>query len=190
MMEEDNKLIEERREKLKALPCKSIDWDKFEAQFAAAHPEFKLTLMQTYPDLSKMEQRICTLLPEPAYARFTSRVIVRGSLLSDRDVNAREEQCRNASGGLSFHQIAHADNDRVATAMIERWQPDLGVKLMAIAIMISTFGCNNGLILMGARLTWAMAHDGSQIGVQPAAGQMKAAHLDARYGPDHQAAHG
>ena len=35
----------------------------------------------------------------------------------------------------------------------------MGAPLMAIAIMISTFGCANGLILMGARLTYAMARD-------------------------------
>lgn len=63
-------------------------------------------------------------------------------------------------GSLTVSQIATADNDRVATAMIEKWQPGIGVTLMAVAIMISTFGCNNGLILMGARLTWAMARDG------------------------------
>jgi APA family basic amino acid/polyamine antiporter len=38
--------------------------------------------------------------------------------------------------------------------------PRLGAPLMAIAIMISTFGCLNGLILAGARLYWAMARDG------------------------------
>jgi basic amino acid/polyamine antiporter, APA family len=63
-------------------------------------------------------------------------------------------------GSLSLHQIQTAQDDRVATAMIEQWHPGWGVSLMAVAIMISTFGCNNGLILMGARLTWAMARDG------------------------------
>lgn len=62
--------------------------------------------------------------------------------------------------GLSLSQIANAENDRVATALIELWKPGFGVQLMAVAIMISTFGCNNGLILMGARLTYAMARDG------------------------------
>jgi APA family basic amino acid/polyamine antiporter len=38
--------------------------------------------------------------------------------------------------------------------------PGYGAPLMAIAIMISTFGCLNGLILAGARLYWAMARDG------------------------------
>ncbi len=63
-------------------------------------------------------------------------------------------------GSLTTGQIANASNDRVATELIETWKPGLGVTIMAIAIMISTFGCNNGLILMGARLTYAMARDG------------------------------
>jgi APA family basic amino acid/polyamine antiporter len=63
-------------------------------------------------------------------------------------------------GGLTFQQIARAENDRVATALMEIWKPGLAVQMMAVAIMISTFGCNNGLILMGARLTYAMARDG------------------------------
>jgi len=63
-------------------------------------------------------------------------------------------------GGLTLAEIAGADSDRVATALVGRWQPDLAVPIMAAAIMVSTFGCNNGLILMGARLTWAMARDG------------------------------
>src|SRR5262249_21292896 len=37
--------------------------------------------------------------------------------------------------------------------------PNLGVAFMAIAIMVSTFGCVNGMILMGARLYYAMARD-------------------------------
>lgn len=56
--------------------------------------------------------------------------------------------------------IDHAKDARVATAVLERVSPTLGVALMAIAIMISTFGCNNGLILMGPRLYYAMANDG------------------------------
>jgi APA family basic amino acid/polyamine antiporter len=38
--------------------------------------------------------------------------------------------------------------------------PGYGATVMAVAIMISTFGCNNGLILAGARAYWAMARDG------------------------------
>ena len=56
--------------------------------------------------------------------------------------------------------IAHADHDRVGTALMELASPQYGAALMAIAIMISTFGCQNGLVLSGARLTFAMARDG------------------------------
>jgi APA family basic amino acid/polyamine antiporter len=56
--------------------------------------------------------------------------------------------------------IDHAENDRVATAVLEQVSPRLGVPLMALAIMVSTFGCDNGLILMGPRLYYAMARDG------------------------------
>ena len=54
--------------------------------------------------------------------------------------------------------IKYATEDRVATAAIA--QMGLGQGLMAIAIMISSFGCNNGLILSGARVYYAMAKDG------------------------------
>jgi basic amino acid/polyamine antiporter, APA family len=56
--------------------------------------------------------------------------------------------------------ISHARDDRVGTAVMELVAPGLGVSLMAVAIMLSTFGCTNGLILSGARLYYAMAHDG------------------------------
>ncbi len=56
--------------------------------------------------------------------------------------------------------IAHARDDRVGTAVLELVSPKLGVSVMAVAIMISTFGCVNGMVLMGARLYYAMARDG------------------------------
>jgi APA family basic amino acid/polyamine antiporter len=63
-------------------------------------------------------------------------------------------------GATPFERgIAHAKDDRVGTAVLEVVSPGLGLRLMAVAIMISTFGCVNGLILMGARLYWAMAQD-------------------------------
>jgi basic amino acid/polyamine antiporter, APA family len=48
----------------------------------------------------------------------------------------------------------------VATATLNAVWPGLGVTIMAIGIMISTFGCANGLILSGARAYYAMARDG------------------------------
>jgi APA family basic amino acid/polyamine antiporter len=61
---------------------------------------------------------------------------------------------------LPLDQIQHAPDDRVATAAVEVVFSGSGAKMMAIAIMISTFGCNNGLILAGARVYYAMARDG------------------------------
>jgi APA family basic amino acid/polyamine antiporter len=61
---------------------------------------------------------------------------------------------------LSLHQIQNAPDDRVATAALEAIFGPVGASIMAIAIIISTFGCNNGLILAGARVYYAMAGDG------------------------------
>jgi APA family basic amino acid/polyamine antiporter len=47
----------------------------------------------------------------------------------------------------------------VGTAALQQIFGDPGLKIMAVAIMISTFGCNNGLILAGARVYYAMARD-------------------------------
>lgn len=60
---------------------------------------------------------------------------------------------------LPIGQIQNAPADRVATAMLERLVPGYGPGLMALAIMISTFGCVNSLVLSGARAYWAMARD-------------------------------
>jgi len=56
--------------------------------------------------------------------------------------------------------IQYATEDRVATAAMIAMFGAAGGGLMAVAIMISTFGCNNGLILAGARVYYAMAKDG------------------------------
>ena len=61
---------------------------------------------------------------------------------------------------LPIEAIQQAPADRVATSMLGAIVPGAAVSLMAIAIMISTFGCNNGLILAGARAYYAMARDG------------------------------
>ncbi|MFM6975480.1 MAG: APC family permease [Sphingobacteriaceae bacterium] len=55
--------------------------------------------------------------------------------------------------------IMFATDDRVATAAIATVFGSAAVIIMAVLIMISTFGCNNGLILSGARLYYAMAKD-------------------------------
>jgi APA family basic amino acid/polyamine antiporter len=60
---------------------------------------------------------------------------------------------------LPTDAIAHAPQDRVGTAALQAMLGAPGLYIMAIAIMISTFGCNNGLILSGARVYYAMAKD-------------------------------
>ena len=61
---------------------------------------------------------------------------------------------------LPFTAIQNAPSDRVAVATANVIFPGAGATIMAVAIMVSTFGCNNGLILAGARLYYAMAQDG------------------------------
>jgi len=60
---------------------------------------------------------------------------------------------------LPVSGVANAAEDRVATAALQAVLGDAGLFVMAAAIMISTFGCNNGLILSGARVYFAMARD-------------------------------
>jgi APA family basic amino acid/polyamine antiporter len=61
---------------------------------------------------------------------------------------------------LTLHQIQTAPDDRVATATLGVIFGNSGATLMALAIMVSTFGCANGLILAGARVYYAMSQDG------------------------------
>ena len=60
---------------------------------------------------------------------------------------------------LSFPEIQQAPQDRVAVAAMKAAFGNPGAMAMAAAILISTFGCNNGLILAGARVYFAMARD-------------------------------
>jgi basic amino acid/polyamine antiporter, APA family len=61
---------------------------------------------------------------------------------------------------LPFSEIQHAPSDRVASTMFQAIFPSVGPALIAIAIMISAFGCMNALILSGARAYYAMSLDG------------------------------
>jgi APA family basic amino acid/polyamine antiporter len=60
---------------------------------------------------------------------------------------------------LNLGEIQHAPQDRVGTALMEAVLGPRGGALMAAAILISTFGCVNGLVLAGARVYYAMAQD-------------------------------
>ncbi|MFO0909359.1 MAG: amino acid permease [Isosphaeraceae bacterium] len=61
---------------------------------------------------------------------------------------------------LPLEGIQNAKSDRVGTALMEAVLGSTGSTLMALAILISTFGCVNGLCLAGARVYYAMARDG------------------------------
>jgi len=61
---------------------------------------------------------------------------------------------------LPLQEIASADKDRVAVVASSVIFGNIGTVIIALMIMVSTFGCNNGLILSGARVYHAMANDG------------------------------
>lgn len=63
-------------------------------------------------------------------------------------------------GVLPMHEIATAEKDRVAVAASHVIFGNGGTLVIAVMIMISTFGCNNGLIMAGARVYYTMAKDG------------------------------
>ena len=56
-------------------------------------------------------------------------------------------------------QFAGGGTDRVGTAAASMIFGDVSVFIMAALIMISTFGCNNGIILSGARVYYAMSKE-------------------------------
>jgi basic amino acid/polyamine antiporter, APA family len=86
-----------------------------------------------------------------------ARLLKDGKTTEAEVARTRANELRKEA--VSARGIDHARDDRVGTAVLERASPSLGVPLMALAIMISTFGCVNGMILMGARLYYAMAQD-------------------------------
>lgn len=61
---------------------------------------------------------------------------------------------------MTIPEIAHAPAERVATVAALKIFGSDGAKIIALLIMVSTFGCNNGLILSGARVYFTMAKDG------------------------------
>lgn len=61
---------------------------------------------------------------------------------------------------LPLHEIGFAENDRVGVAASVYIFGSSGTLIIAIMLMISTFGCDNGLILSGARVYYTMAKDG------------------------------
>ncbi|HWF44786.1 MAG TPA: helix-turn-helix transcriptional regulator [Candidatus Kapabacteria bacterium] len=80
----------ELRERLKTLPCKSVDWERFDTQFKAAHPEFTKRLVDQHSTLSHTELRICTLLR----MNLRSAEIARLFCLSERTVEDHRANIR------------------------------------------------------------------------------------------------
>lgn len=64
------------------------------------------------------------------------------------------------TGVLPLLDIATAEKDRVAVAASQVIFGNVGTLIIALMIMVSTFGCNNGLIMSGARVYYTMAKDG------------------------------
>lgn len=78
---------------------------------------------------------------------------------------------------LPFAELQTVPGDRVGSAVLERILPGIGAGVMAGAIMVSTFGCNNAQILAGARAYYAMARDGLFLA---GAGKLNRARVPAR----------
>ncbi len=75
--------------------------------------------------------------------------------------------------------IQYANQDRVGTAVMLQMFGATGAAIMAVAILVSTFGCNNGLILSGARVYYAMAKDKSVLQIR---GELASYLQDTRHG--------
>jgi APA family basic amino acid/polyamine antiporter len=99
---------------------------------------------------------------DPKLAEELASQMEKANQVDDPQLRAALRQAVEERYARSTHElgISNARDDRVGTAVLQAASPRLGVPFMAIAIMISTFGCVNGMILMGARLYYAMARDG------------------------------
>jgi len=64
------------------------------------------------------------------------------------------------TGVLSLHEIAYSEKDRVAVTASQQIFGVSGTLIIALMIMVSTFGCDNGIIMSGARVYYSMAKDG------------------------------
>ncbi len=80
----------ELRERLKTLPCKAVDWEKFDTQFKSAHPEFTKILLTKHPTLTPTELRMCSLLR----MNLRSAEIARLLCLSERTIEHHRAHIR------------------------------------------------------------------------------------------------
>jgi DNA-binding CsgD family transcriptional regulator len=84
----------ELREKLKVLSCKAVDWERFDTQFRAAHPEFTKALAEKYSKLTPTEVRMCSLLR----MNMKSEDIARLLCLSERTIEVHRYNIRKKIG--------------------------------------------------------------------------------------------
>jgi APA family basic amino acid/polyamine antiporter len=111
-------------------------------------------------------------LPVKGNAELAGKI--EGEAKSDEDMaqqfaaqgKTKEAADARARANTRWSEAAHtrgidqARDERVGTAVLELLSPQYAAPIMAIAIMISTFGCVNGMTLMGARLYYVMAKEG------------------------------
>ena len=95
-----------------------------------------------------------------ANVAYLQALPVRGLPALDRQVRKLEAEGKEqekkellAKASPFDRGIAYAEEERVGSAVLELWNAQLGASLMAVAIMVSTFGCVNGMSLMGAHST-------------------------------------
>jgi APA family basic amino acid/polyamine antiporter len=104
--------------------------------------------------------------PDPSLAadlrRFDQQIkkLKRDGLMENAKAAEEWRERRLKEASTAERGIPLAKDERVGTAVFELVSPRYGAQFMAVAIMISLFGCANGLVLMGARLYYAMARDG------------------------------
>lgn len=96
----------------------------------------------------------------PLALAFGTGVVILLYVLTNFAYMAELPVVGNAAGTTLFTRgISHATGDRVASAAMQMVWGGVGASVTAILVMISTFGCANGLILTGARVIYAMAKD-------------------------------
>ncbi len=98
---------------------------------------------------------IVTIIYILANLAYLSLLPLKGEPGEPETLKGAFEVTKVISQGIMF-----ADQDRVGASAASVIFGNIGVSIMALLIMISTFGCNNGLILSGSRLFYAMSKDG------------------------------
>lgn len=99
----DDPLVKEIKERLKEVPESQLKWEVFDEQFKAVHPVFLKKLLEKHPTLTKMEQKICTLLR----LNMTSVDIAKLLYLSERNIENHRYRIRKKiflNSEVSLHE--------------------------------------------------------------------------------------